>query len=135
MKIYLMLLLLLCISNAHSQIIGSEVWDLDSPGMVTSGTSLLDRLGETLSRGDYNGDGWQDLAIGIPQYDFELFGTTVNTGKMGVNFCFKPLKQSPRTLKTQMVWRLMTFLGKVWPVVILTVMVLLTWPLGHQKKT
>jgi len=57
----------------------SVIWDLDSNGFSDS-TDPFDRFGETLSHGDYNGDGRQDLAIGIPGWDFVLFGTTPNVG-------------------------------------------------------
>ncbi len=65
------------ISNAISGITGSTVWNLDSNGIGGSATAL-DRLGESVSHGDYNNDGIQDLAIGIPNYDFEFLGTTIN---------------------------------------------------------
>ena len=32
-----------------------------------------DRLGSALSAGDFDGDGFDDLAIGIPYYDVKLF--------------------------------------------------------------
>ena len=68
-----------CVINANG-ITGSTVWNLDSTNIIGESSSI-DRLGEAVSYGDYNGDGFQDLAIGIPNYDFEfLFGTINNTG-------------------------------------------------------
>jgi len=66
------------LNQIFQSIINSEVWDLDSNGF-SDNTNPLDRFGEALSHGDYNGDGWQDLAIGIPNYDFFL-GAILNTG-------------------------------------------------------
>ena len=65
------------IEQAGNIIAGSTVWNLDSNGIVGD-TSSIDRLGESVSHGDYDNDGIQDLAIGIPNYDFSFFGTTLN---------------------------------------------------------
>ena len=43
----------------------------DTPGVPQSGQNL-DHFGETLAYGDFNGDGFSDLAIGIPDEDFNL---------------------------------------------------------------
>ncbi len=56
----------------------NEVWNLDLIGL-SDNSDPLDRFGEAISHGDYNNDGWQDLAIGIPNYDF-FFGAILNTG-------------------------------------------------------
>ncbi len=55
----------------------STIWNLDSTNIIGE-SSPLDRLGESVSHGDYNNDGIQDLAIGIPNYDFQFFGITIN---------------------------------------------------------
>ncbi len=45
--------------------IGNQVWNLDSP--VVPGTAAAgDLLGRSLAAGDFNGDGFGDLAVGAP---------------------------------------------------------------------
>lgn len=66
------------IDNFFKAISDFTRWDLDNAN-TDDDTDSLDRLGEALSSGDYNGDGWQDLAIGIPNYDFFL-NAVANTG-------------------------------------------------------
>jgi len=63
------------IIQISNTITGSTVWNLNSSG-ITGSSDPFDRLGESVSHGDYNNDGIQDLAIGIPNYD--LFGTDLN---------------------------------------------------------
>lgn len=68
------------ISNFFRTIIDSKIWHKDINGL-SSQTNPQDRFGEAVSKGDYNGDGWEDLAIGIPNHDFFfLFGSIPNTG-------------------------------------------------------
>jgi len=67
------------ISNVVTDIIGSTIWNFDSLFLFDS--SPIDRLGEAVSHGDYNGDGFADLAIGIPNYDpLTISGIFNNTG-------------------------------------------------------
>ncbi len=65
------------VSKVVNMISDSTIWNLDSSGIVGV-ANPIDRLGEALSHGDYNNDGIQDLAIGIPNHDFSFFGTTIN---------------------------------------------------------
>ena len=65
------------INQISNIIIGSTIWNLDSTNIISE-SSPIDRLGESVSHGDYNNDGIQDLAIGIPNYDFQFFGVTLN---------------------------------------------------------
>jgi FG-GAP repeat len=44
---------------------GNQLWTLDSPGIVGS-AALADEFGFAVATGDLNGDGFSDLAIGIP---------------------------------------------------------------------
>lgn len=81
MKIIILLLLI----NSHlafgNTITGSTVWNLDSKGISGVFANHIDRLGEAVSHGDYNHDGIQDLAIGIPNYDSFFSGTSyTNSG-------------------------------------------------------
>ncbi len=46
-----------------------QFWTQDSPGVQDS-AEPNDRFGETLATGDFNGDGFTDLAIGVPNEDF-----------------------------------------------------------------
>ncbi len=55
----------------------ATTWTLDD---INGGaTHPGDRFGQTLASGDFNGDGWQDLAIGAPQVTLP-FTTTQNVG-------------------------------------------------------
>lgn len=47
--------------NYHSP----EIWHRDTQG-VTGGVEAYDHFGESLAAGDFNGNGYDDLAIGIP---------------------------------------------------------------------
>jgi len=67
------------IEQLFNNIIDSQIWNLGDTGINTT-PDPLDRLGEALSHGDYNDDGYQDLAIGIPNYDFEFFEIVNNIG-------------------------------------------------------
>jgi hypothetical protein len=60
----------------------SQFWDQDSPGIVNQ-TNLGDNFGATLAAGDFNHDGFFDLAIGIPQEDIS---GAANAGAVAVIF-------------------------------------------------
>lgn len=47
---------------------GAQAWTQDSPG-VLGATAFDERFGRALAMGDVNGDGFADLAIGVPQDD------------------------------------------------------------------
>ncbi|MDA8019560.1 MAG: FG-GAP-like repeat-containing protein, partial [Thermoanaerobaculia bacterium] len=42
-----------------------EVWSLDSPA-VNEAAEAFDRFGQAVAAGDFDGDGWYDLAFGVP---------------------------------------------------------------------
>jgi hypothetical protein len=51
---------------------GNQFWTQDSPG-ITGEAESSDRFGESLAAGDFDGDGFDDLAIGDPQEDLAGF--------------------------------------------------------------
>jgi hypothetical protein len=61
---------------------GSQFWDQDKPGIADTSESY-DKYGYVLTSGDFNRDGYTDLAIGIP---FEDIGTVADAG--GVNVLY-----------------------------------------------
>ncbi|NNF58238.1 MAG: hypothetical protein HKN04_08345, partial [Rhodothermaceae bacterium] len=59
---------------------GNQSWDQD---VLASNAEVGDRFGWSLAAGDFNGDGFDDLAIGVPDEDV---GAVVDAG--GVNVLF-----------------------------------------------
>ena len=59
---------------------GSQLWHQDSFG-VTSSVEAYDRFGSSLTVKDFNGDGFADLAIGVPGEDL---GSLTNSGAVHV---------------------------------------------------
>ena len=58
--------------------VDDELWTESSPG-IPGKTNGNEELGSSLSSGDYNGDGYLDLAIGIPQ---EAIGSRTYAGSV-----------------------------------------------------
>jgi hypothetical protein len=61
---------------------GNQFWHQDSPG-IAGGSERSDRFGSSLAIGDFNQDGYDDLAIGVPREDIEALS---DAG--GVNIIF-----------------------------------------------
>jgi FG-GAP repeat len=59
---------------------GSQLWDQDSPN-VGDGADAGDHFGSALASGDFDGDGFADLAIGVPDEDV---GAIVDAGAVNV---------------------------------------------------
>ena len=59
---------------------GNQFWHQDSDGIV-GGTEGSDFFGEALAAGDFNNDGFEDLAIGVP---FEDIGGVEDAGAVNV---------------------------------------------------
>ncbi len=51
---------------------GDQLWTQDSPGMADM-PEVTDSFGSALAAGDFNGDGYADLAIGVPNEDIGGF--------------------------------------------------------------
>lgn len=47
---------------------GNQLWSQDSPGVIGTAEDM-DLFGQTLVSGDFSGDGYADLAIGVPNED------------------------------------------------------------------
>ena len=59
--------------------IGSQLWEQDN--LAGSSTEAYDRFGDTLISGDFNGDGYDDLAVGTPDEDW---GSIKDTGIVNI---------------------------------------------------
>ena len=62
--------------------VGAQIWDQDQPG-VNGGAEADDWFGSSLAAGDFNGDGFDDLAVGVPGEDVEAGAVNVLYGGAG----------------------------------------------------
>jgi len=60
---------------------GNQFWHQDSPD-VSGSAEYSDHFGSALAAGNFNGDEYDDLAIGIPLEDFESASTIENAGSV-----------------------------------------------------
>jgi disulfide bond formation protein DsbB len=51
---------------------GSQFWHQDIPELEGDGAEMGDRFGSALAAGDFNGDGFADLAVGTPEEDLDV---------------------------------------------------------------
>ncbi|MCI0364627.1 MAG: hypothetical protein L0219_12125 [Phycisphaerales bacterium] len=59
---------------------GNQFWHQDSPGILNNAESN-DQFGRTVAHGDFNGDGFSDLALGVPLEDV---GSKIDAGAVNV---------------------------------------------------
>ena len=67
-------------SASGLSISGDQLWNQDSPGVLDVSEST-DLFGLELAAGDFNGDGFADLAVGVP---FEDVGAVSNAGAVQI---------------------------------------------------
>ena len=67
-------------SSAGLSAVGDQWWTQDSPGILDA-AETGDNFGFALTVGDFNGDGRDDLAIGVPEEDI---GAAVDAGAVNV---------------------------------------------------
>lgn len=82
-------------TRAQLVVAGNQFWSQDSPG-ISSSAEEGDRFGSVLASGDFDGDGFRDLAIGVPWEDLEevadgggvhvLYGSRVGLATAGTQF-------------------------------------------------
>ena len=59
---------------------GNQLWNQDSPG-IDDTAEAIDIFGWALAAGDFDGDGYDDLVIGVP---YEDIGAVGNAGAVNV---------------------------------------------------
>jgi hypothetical protein len=67
---------------------------LDTADMMINGETAQDQAGLALAAGDLNNDGWQDLIVSAPYYDYAP-SATENVGRVYVIFGYPPVR-NPR---------------------------------------
>src|SRR5262245_20147714 len=63
---------------AGLSVVGDQQWYQDRPDIITEFSEPYDDFGAALAAGDFNGDGFSDLAIGAPAEGFVSGGTLVD---------------------------------------------------------
>jgi hypothetical protein len=67
-------------SSAGLSADGNQFWDQDQPG-IEGAPEAGDHFGETLAAGDFDGDGYADLAVGVP---YESIGSVASAGAVNL---------------------------------------------------
>jgi len=81
--------------------VGDQFWHQASPG-VEGSAETNDQFGSALAVGNFNGDEFDDLAIGIPFEDFEYSVTVTNAGSVIVLYGSASGLSTDATLPDQM---------------------------------
>jgi hypothetical protein len=66
--------------------VGNQFWFQDLPGIVRELSEPGDVFGAALAAGDFNGDGFADLAIGVPSEDLGVNNSIPNAGVVHILF-------------------------------------------------
>ena len=120
---------------------GNQIWHQDSDG-IAGVADFLDFFGDALAAGDFNNDGFEDLAIGVPG---ESFGIIRDRSAGAVNVIYG----GPAGLAApgNQIWhqdrpgiagggpKRATSLVTRWRPLTSTTMALQTWPLGSLRRT
>ncbi len=91
-------------------ILGFVSWSMDSPGFGSASSRPFDRFSDAMTRDDFNGDGFEDLAIGVPNFDFltvvdntgaviVMYGTPNGLSAEGHQYLFQTLETDPPNLE------------------------------------
>jgi hypothetical protein len=62
---------------------GAQFWSQDSPGIMDV-SQADDLFGSSLAAGDFDGDGFDDLAVGAAEEDLAFIGTIEDAGELNV---------------------------------------------------
>jgi len=65
---------------------GDQLWDQDVLGIIGDGSEEGDRFGHSLTVGDFNNDGIDDLAIGVPEEEYS--GSDDDVGAVNIIYGF-----------------------------------------------
>ena len=87
-------------SGLSATVVADQVWSQDSGG-VEGGIERGDRFGSSLSSGDFNGDGFADVAIGVPGEDL---GSPVIRNAGSVNVIYGSASGLSATFFADQVW-------------------------------